>query len=583
VSPFRFNAMKMSKSHWVSALLLAAASSGVAAQTAEQRCTSLVNGAPAGWRVLQATFHAEPATAELRLPPALARSFSLPAHCEILAATPDRAGANGQVYAIQLRLRMPVKWNERWVYQGGGGSNGKVGDAYGVLDAEGRTAIEQGYAVLSQDSGHDNARNADPAYNGELAFGFDPVARADYGHASLAPSARAGLDLVSRYYGRAPRYRYFVGCSKGGQEGLAFAQRYPAFFDGIVAAAPGMSLPRAALAQAWDTQAFGRLQQQMAADGRFDAMRLPDTFHRAQLGRVRQAVLDACDADDGLRDGIVGDPKACTDPKVRVQLAKAMCGADNTAADCLRPEQVQALETSIAGPRDAQGRALYARWFWPSGIDADAWRVWKIGLEGNVVPALNVVLGARALASVMTTPPVALPPHPPGMAAWQMAFDFTRDASKIDAVAPPFERSAWQDVSARSTDLDAFAKRGGKLLVPHGESDAVFSLADTLDWYDALNRRAGGRAASFARVFPVPGMSHCGGGPATDSYDALGALVRWVEHGQAPERLEARAGAATPWPGRTRPLCPYPKVARYLGRGDVESAASFACVAPKAR
>lgn len=576
--------MKTSRTRWASALLVAAASSGAAAQTTDQRCTSLVasSGAPAGWRVLQAIYHPEPATAEVRLPPALVRKFGLPAHCEVIAATPERQGANGQVYTIRLHLRMPVQWNERWVFQGGSGSNGEIGDAYGVLDAEGRTAIEQGYAVLTQDSGHDNARNSDPARNGELAFGFDPAARADYGRASLAPSANTGLNLVQRYYGRGPRYRYFFGCSKGGQEGLVFAQQHPEIFDGIVAAAPGMSLPRAALAQAWDTQAFGRLQQQMAADGRFDAMRLPDTFNRAQLGRVRQAILDACDADDGLRDGIVGDIQACTDPKVRAKLAKAMCGAGNAAPDCLRPDQVAALEASVAGPRDGQGRSLYARWFWPSGIDAEAWRVWKIGLEGNVVPSLNVVLGARALASVMTTPPLALPPHPQGMADYQMAFDFTRDAAKIDAVAPPFDRSAWQDAGARSTELGAFAKRGGKLLVPHGESDAVFSLADTIDWYDEVNRRAGGRAASFARVFPVPGMSHCGGGPATDTYDALGALVRWVEQGEAPDRIEARAGPATPWPGRTRPLCPYPKVPRYLGRGDVESAASFACVTPKA-
>lgn len=573
----------MSKSRCLSVLFAAAASSAAMAQGAQQRCEALAADAPAGWRIAQATFHAAAAPAEVRLPPALVRKFDLPAHCEIVAATPDRPGANGQVYAVRLHLRMPVQWNDRWVFQGGGGSNGDLGDAFGVLDAEGRTAVEQGYAVLSQDSGHDNARNADPLHNGELAFGFDPVARADYGHASLAPSARAALGLLERFYGRAPRYRYFVGCSKGGQEGMMFAQRHPEIFDGIVAAAPGMSLPRAALAQAWDTQSFGRLLQKMSPDGRFDAARLPDTFNRAQLGRVRQAVLEACDADDGLRDGIVGDVKACTDAKVRAQLAKAVCSASAAASDCLRPEQVEALEASVAGPRDAQGRTLYARWFWPSGIDSDGWRVWKIGLEGNVVPALNVVLGARALASVMTTPPVALPPDPQGMASYQMSFDFTRDAGRIDAVVPPFERSAWQDIGARSSDLSAFARRGGKLLVPHGESDAVFSLADTLDWYGEVDRRAHGRAASFVRVFPVPGMAHCGGGPATDTYDALGALVRWVEQGQAPERIEARAGAASPWPGRTRPLCPYPKVARYLGHGDVESAKNFSCVAPKAR
>src|SRR5205085_9196346 len=149
-------------------------------------------------------------------------------------------------------------------------------------------------------------------------------------------------------------------------------------------------------------------------------------------------------------------------------------------------------------------------------------------------------------------------------------FRFDRDAPKIYATSPVFPRSGWEDISGRSSDLSGFQARGGKILVPHGVSDPVFSINDTLAWYRELERRTGGTAATFARVFPVPGMNHCGGGVATDNYDAFASLVAWVERGEAPDRIIARAGPAGPWPGRERPLCPYPQVARYKGKGNSE-------------
>ena len=491
----------------------------------------------------------------------------LPAHCEVLASSAERTGADGQRYAIHLRLRLPLAWNGRFLYQGGGGSNGVVGDA---LSGSG---LDQGYAVLAQDSGHDNARNNDPQRNQELVFGFDPQARADYGHASLKPTAEAGLAWVERFYGNAAKHRYFSGCSKGGQEGMAFAQRYPEVFDGIVAAAPGFALPKAALAEMWDTQQFGRLVADPAT-GRVELGKLATAFTGPQLKAVRAAILEACDADDGLADGIVGDLRRCTPAKVRARLVPRTCPG---GADCLSPAQIEALSASLQGPRNKAGQALYSSWFWPSGIDDAGWRIWKIGGEGGMPPALNVLLGSRAMASVFSTPPVALPPGPQGGLDYAMAFDFERDAPAIHTVAAPFTRSPWQDVGMRDPNLSAFQRRGGKLIVPHGESDPVFSLADTLAWFDEANTLAKGRAGEFVRVFPVPGMAHCGGGPATDEYDALAAVVRWVEQGQAPDRIEARAGARSPWPGRTRPLCPHPLVARYVGQGDPERSESFAC------
>ncbi|MEO3690539.1 tannase/feruloyl esterase family alpha/beta hydrolase [Roseateles paludis] len=494
----------------------------------------------------------------------------LPAHCEVLASSAERTGADGQRYAIHLRLRLPLAWNGRFLFQGGGGSNGVVGDA---LSGSG---LDQGYAVLAQDSGHDNARNNDPQRNQELVFGFDPQARADYGHASLKPTAEAGLAWVERFYGRAAKHRYFSGCSKGGQEGMAFAQRYPEVFDGIVAAAPGFALPKAALAEMWDTQQFGRLVADPAT-GRVELGKLSTAFTGPQLKAVRAAILEACDADDGLADGIVGDTRRCTPAKVRARLVPRTCPSGGSGADCLSPAQIQALEAVLQGPRNKAGQALYSTWFWPSGIDDGGWRIWKIGGEGGMPPALNVLLGSRAMASAFSSPPVALPPGPQAGLDYAMAFDFERDAPAVHAVVAPFTRSAWQDVGMRDPNLSAFQRRGGKLIVPHGESDPVFSLADTIAWFDEANVLAKGRAAEFVRVFPVPGMAHCGGGPATDEYDALAAVVRWVEQGQAPDRIEARAGSRSPWPGRTRPLCPHPLVARYVGKGDPERSESFAC------
>jgi feruloyl esterase len=499
----------------------------------------------------------------------------LPAHCEVFGVMQERKGPNGQHYAIRFHMRLPVAWNRRFVFQGGGGSNGDVGDALGKLGAGVPPALAQGYAVISQDSGHDNGTNDDPEHNGRLAFGFDPEARANYGHQSLKAVAQVGKEMLLQYYHEQPRYSYFVGCSKGGQEGMEFAQRYPDQFDGIIAAAPGFALPRAALAEAWDVQVFGALVKPAGA-ATFDVSQLHKAFSAGDLELVRSAVLEACDGDDGLRDGIVGDYLRCSDARVVPRLRARACKLEK-AEGCLSEAQVAALVRSRQGPRNSKGEQLYSDWVWAAGVAGDDWRRWKLGLADGRVPAFNVVLGAGSLASVFTSPPTALPNEPQAFANYQMAFDFDRDAARIYATNAPFSRSAWDDISARSPDLSAFRKHGGRLIVPHGDSDPVFSLNDTLNWYREVDARAQGAAASFVRVFPVPGMCHCGGGQATDSYDAFGALVKWVEEHEAPDFLSARAGPKSPWPGRERPVCAYPAVARYKGQGDPEKAASFEC------
>ena len=161
--------------------------------------------------------------------------------------------------------------------------------------------------------------------------------------------------------------------------------------------------------------------------------------------------------------------------------------------------------------------------------------------------------------------------------AFLLGIDFDRDAARLYAESGVYTKSAWDFMMASSTDLSAFRNQGGKLVIVHGVSDPIFSIRDTIDWWQEVNQASGGSAAEFVRLFGVPGMNHCGGGPATDQFDAFTALVNWVEKKTAPEQVTATAGRNTPWPGRTRPLCVYPKQARYRGAGSIEEAASFTC------
>jgi hypothetical protein len=494
----------------------------------------------------------------------------IPAHCEVRGVLDLRTGVDGTSYAIRYHLRLPKEWNGRFLFQGGGGTNGVVGDALGQVGAGRPLAIADGYAIVSQDSGHDNQINNDPDHGGVTAFGRDPVARAAYGGTSLKRVTDAAKSVIGRMYGRPAARSYFYGCSKGGQEGMVLAQRYPDAFDGIVAAAPGFALPRAALAQVWDVQTFAAVAP--GGPDPLDFRRLASTFNDAQLAAVRTAILAACDADDGLRDGIVVRFDRCTTARVVPELKRLSCGAEGP---CLSDPQIEALVRSLNGPRDAAGRPLYASWPWDAGVGAAGWRVWKLGSPR--MPGLDIVTGGPALASIFTVPTTAVRDDPEAFLDYELGFDFERDAARIYATDATFRTSAWEDLSAVSDDLDAFRKHGGKLIVPHGASDPVFSVYDTLDWYARVDRRYAGSAAKFARVFPVPGMNHCAGGPATDSFDAFGALVDWVEHHRAPDRLIASAGPATSWPGRTRPLCPYPQAAIYKGRGSIEQAANFVC------
>jgi hypothetical protein len=508
-----------------------------------------------------------------------------PEHCEVIGRLNERTGFNSQRYAIRFHLRLPTQWNGRFFFQGGGGSNGNLGDGLGALPgSRTTTALALGYAVVSQDSGHDNLVNNDPNLNGNATFGFDPQARVDFAYNSYDQVTRTAKALIRTFYGRAPERSYYVGCSEGGREGMLMTQKFPEHFDGVLAAAPGFNIPKAVIAQIWDFQAFS---QAARASGLYDRHGQPfvnKAFTDEDLALATGAILDACDALDGAKDGMVTAFMDCTTALVRPKLAALTCkGAKRVS--CLKATQVAALERVMGGPRDAQGNALYSDWAWDAGLGGRAgdaynqgWRAWKLGdYEADSTQGITTGLVGLSAAST-ANPPVALKADGPASAQYLLAFDIN-DAPRLWGTPsrPLYPLSANELITAASTDLSAYKNRGGKLLIAHGVSDPIFSVKDSIHWWTSLDQAHNGAAAEFSRVFAVPGMNHCGGGPATDQFDAFGALVNWVEKGTPPEQITATAGPATPWPQRTRPLCAYPKVARYKGTGSLEDAASFEC------
>ena len=523
--------------------------------------------------------------------PAGAPVPALPEQCEVFGRINDREGMNGQHYAIKFHMRLPVQWNGKFFFEGGGGSNGIVGNAYGNLQGQQRNvALDLGYAVVSQDSGHDNAVNNDPERNGTLTHAFDPQARLDHGYNSYDQVTQVAKALIRVHYGRGPERSYFVGCSEGGREAMLVSQRFPDYFDGILACAPGFQLPKAALfGEVWDTQTLAELAVKLGIYDKDGMPFLNKTFTDEDLAIVSNAVLGACDALDGLADGIVDNSPACTKDVVAKKLAEVTCKGPKRST-CLLPSQVTTIEKIYAGARNSKGEILYSDWAWDRGMGGkmggsappDAynmgWRVWKMGVyDAPANNSINTSLGALSVTSIFTTPPTATRLDSGGPMKALLAVDLDRDAAKMDAETPLYPVSVTSYFMANSTDLSRFKARQGKLVIVHGVSDPIFSVNDTIHWYEQLNQVNQGRAAEFVRIFAVPGMNHCGGGPATDQFDAFAALVNWTEKSFAPDKIVATAGAATPWPGRTRPLCAYPAQARYTGSGSIEDAANFTC------
>lgn len=488
-------------------------------------------------------------------------------HCLVTGRMFERVSAvDGKTYAIGFEMRLPRDWNGRFFHQGNGGLDGFVQPAVGAVSGGGPVthALHQGFAVLSSDAGHDVKQLP--------LFGLDPQARLDYGYQAVGKLTPMAKTLIQAAYAKAPDRSYIGGCSNGGRHAMVAASRYADQYDGVLAGNPGFNLPKAAVAQLYGAQQYAAL-----ATG----PDLATAFSPAERKLVADAVLARCDALDGATDGIVSAGAAC---QRAFDLARDVRACSGGARDgsCLAAQQKQVLARVFDGARNKAGQRLYASFPFDAGIVGADWANWKfVSSVTNRDPV--------AVAYVFQTPPadasVLKDPK-----AFALAFDIERDAPKIFASDARYTESSMAFMTPpNATDLSALKQRGAKLLVYHGTSDAVFSSDDTAAWYDALARRHGGDASGFARYFPVPGMNHCRGGPATDQFDMLGALVKWVEHGQAPDAVTATARGAgnaggvnnelpAGWSAtRTRPLCAHPKVATYKGSGDVESADSFVC------
>ena len=517
------------------------------AAASQSACTAMAANAGLPATTLTATYL--PA-GTARAPGATAGPF-LPGHCLVRGSIGARTGIDGKPYATGFELSLPDAWNGRFVYMGGGGNDGTLRSTYGVpasVSSGTPPPLAQGYAVVSTDAGHSGT---------SAAFGLDPQARIDHAYAAHDKTATAAKELIRQRFGRAPDRSYFVGCSGGGRQGMMFSQRFPSYFDGIVAGAPAMKVSSgASVAAMWDTIRFDAIAPVDASGSRI----LSRAFSDADLALVAQGVNAACDAADGAADGMVANVRAC-----RFDPAALQCAGAKTAS-CLSGPQVGALKAAYAGPTDSAGRPLYATQMWDPGIAGPDWRNWKLGTSTTAQPnSRHVFLMRDAIVNEFFTPP------DPGYDV--LKFDFDRDPARMAWF------SAVYDTYFDAT-LAAYRQRGGKLLFVHGQSDPIFSVDDTLDYVGRLTAANGGRAATeaFARTFLVPGMTHCTGGPATDTFDALQAVVDWVEKGVALERIDARATAANAWfPNRTRPLCPYPKFARYNGSGSIEDGANFSC------
>lgn len=499
-----------------------------------------------------------------------------PAHCRVAGTLNDRTGVDGKPYAVGFEMRMPASgWNGRFFFQGGGGTDGVVNPALGTLPGAGNTsnALTMGYAVVSTDGGHTSETDPGLGFLGGVQFAFDPQARIDYGYNAVGSLTPVAKQIVQRHYGSAPSRSYFVGCSNGGRQAMVAAARFADQFDGVLAGNPGFNLPKAAVAEAWDTHQFLTVSPGDPAGA----------FTQAELNTVAAAITARCDALDGATDGLVQNSAACQSAFNLGSDVPTCSGARD--GSCLTTTQKSALSAIFGGAQDGNGQPLYNRWPWDPGIAASGWRIWKLEapfLGGN---SLNATLGAGALAYLFSTPPFTLADGSPAtLQAFMDSFPFDQATALIHGTTATFSESAMSFMTPpNATTLSTFKSRG-KMIVYHGQADPVFSVQDTIDWYDQL-RTNDSAAAQFARLFVVPGMNHCSGGPTTDRFDAFGALVQWVEQGQAPESITAsvspgNAEKPAGWSDqRSRPLCAYPKRAVLkAGATDLESADSFSCV-----
>lgn len=468
---------------------------------------------------------------------------TLPAFCRVVAEAKPTSDSD-----IKLEVWLPLSgWNGRLQGIGNGGFAGLIDDRQLGM------AVKGGYAATATDTGHSGSP-IDAAW----ALGH-PEKVVDFGHRGIHEMTRVAKTVTQAYYGKAARRSYFAGCSDGGREALMEAQRYPEDYDAILAGAPANYWTRLLTLAAVDTQ------EVTAEPGSF----IPP----AKITTIAAAVKAACDEKDGVRDGILNDPRRCHfDPTTLA------CKTGEDSDKCLTPAQVTTLKTLYQGPHDAEGHELFPGYLPGAEGGQDGWALWITG------PA-----PAKSL-----------------MAAFAMGYfsnmvfekrDWDYKTFTVDSGLKAAEEKTGNALNAIDANLKPFKTHGGKLILYHGWNDPAIPALNTVNYYENATARMGQKETdSFVRLYMAPGVQHCADGPGPDSFGEVGnldyddpahsldaALVNWVEKGTAPGTVIASkyAGEDRRHATMTRPLCPYPQAAKYKGSGDTNDAGNFVCEAQK--
>jgi pimeloyl-ACP methyl ester carboxylesterase len=450
-------------------------------------------------------------------PPGGQRQANLPAFCRVaLTVSPQ----------IRIEVWLPKDtWNGRYRGEGGGGYAGQV--SYAGLAA----GIRAGYATGSTDTGHpasaggNFALNPDGTQNRQLIVDF-----AERSLRELVVKAKA---VIRAYYGSAPTYSYWNGCSTGGRQGLTAVQRFPDEYDGLVIGAPAINWDRFIPSELWP-----QIVMSKTAGGPISA---------SKLTAVTRAAVNACDANDGVTDGIINDPRKCTyDP------ASLVCKAGDDPASCLTAPEAAAVRKIWDGPTSASGERL---WF---------------GLERGT--PLNGLAGNNPFPIATTHFQYWLRQNP--------QFDWrTLSESDFEGDFKASQQKLHDLIGTDDPKLDAFRRRGGKMIVWHGEADTLIFPRGTVNYFERVIAATGGQRQvdQFARLFLAPGVGHCGGGDGPSPVGLFEQLVAWVEKKVAPDTVRATR-RKTDGTEMSRPLCAYPKTAKWTGKGSTDDAANYSCV-----
>ena len=437
---------------------------------------------------------------------------SLPAFCRVAMTLAPSADSD-----IKVELWIPANWNGKYQAVGNGAFNGSI--SYPAV----ASALARGYATSSTDTGHAGG-------GAGWALGH-PEKVVDFGWRAVHEMTLASKKIIASHTGRAPAFSYWNGCSAGGRQAMKEAQRFPDDFNGIIAGAPGLD---------WT----GRAAQ---------AVRIAKTLERNDGGRLsnndkqllHRAVVAACDAGDGLKDGLISDPERCRfDPEV------LKC-AGAARSDCLTAAQIET------------ARSIYSR-----GVNRSTKR--EVGglLPGSELGWTDLGWTASARATGLDQFRFLVYGDP----KWDIQqFDFDRDLARA-------EEADRDTLNALDPNLKPFIDQGGKLIQFHGWADPQISPANSTQYYTRVADALGGapKIHGSYRLFMAPGMGHCGGGEGPNTFDMVAALEQWVEHGKAPDQIPA-SRATNGVVERTRPLCPYPQIASYKGTGSIDDAANFTC------